>query len=414
MLPQPFILQLPLELCEKVIIEGQLSSQDVGSLRLTCTALAAIARPALIYSKVVLSRLRSDRDEFEKAVQDHRIYVQEIIWQGLDLDSWAKDDQLWQGILRRAHPNSMFQRLVRDPKLLWIPIRWQRRIWDKDWKNMWQASADWISEQIESMPNVTTLTIKPMPDIRVFGKTFEEGFDSGHYNEDRQFDFAVVLYVLLQPWCRVRTLNLDTRLPRRDFWDAKLYLEDSSAFQHLTSINICAIPRHEWSRHYFDSLLVHLKRAKNLRSLKLCFSDVPSKWNCTYRDTRFLLWDLFKKRRWPHLQSLHLVNAQSFHMVGRPLPLCCLPELRHLTLDNCDVKHQWIDDVRIQQTYPRLELITIRAEAKCCRKLTSEARILAYLKNEVADLDISHMICGEIVTDLNVPPCQLCSACTKE
>ncbi|TRX88288.1 hypothetical protein FHL15_010792 [Xylaria flabelliformis] len=416
MLPQPFILQLPLELCEKLIIEGQLSRQDMRSLRLTCTAFAAIAKPTLFYNQVVLSRLREDRDEFEKILKYHGLYVQEIVWHGLDLDSWVKCSRLWERLLREAHSSAVLQRVLRDSKLLWIPICWRGRIFpfrgDNTWENMRQAAADWISEQVESMPNMTTLTIKPMPDNQIFGKIVL-GAGIGRGYQDHRFDFTIILSVLLQPWCRVRTLNLNTRFRREDIWDARLHLKDSPAFQHLTTINICSNSKKSEFRHRPDSLLAHLKRAKNLRSLKLCFlkNFGGGGGNCYDFHERFLLTDLFKKPKWPHLHSLHIVNGLSFR-VGDPLPVYgCLPRLRHLTLDDCCVGYQWINEFRRQQSYSHLESISIRAGGRSSdMNLLPEARILAFLKNEVADLGVGPETGRLIVTDFKKPLCQLCSA----
>ncbi|KAI0861755.1 hypothetical protein F4860DRAFT_524100 [Xylaria cubensis] len=411
MLPQPFILQLPLELCEKLIIEGQLSRQDMGSLRLTCTAFAAIAKPILFYGRVILSRLREDRDEFEKILKIYGIYVQEIVWQGPDLDpcgEWTREH-----LPREAHSSVVLQRVLGGSKLLWIPIRSRGSIYpfrgDGTWENMRQAAADWISEQVENMPNMTTLTIKPMPDNQVFGKIIPgEGTASGY--QDYKFDFTIILSVLLQPWCRVRTLNLNTRFRRQDIWDAKLHLKESPAFQHLTTINICIISDKQKSRYRPDSLFAHLQRAKNLRSFKSCFSKMPSRGdNYCFRIENFPT-NLLRKGFWPRLHSLHIINGLFFDRGNSRLIYYRLPRLRHLTLDHCYVKYGWINEIRRNQTYPHLESITIRAgEESSDKNLISEARILAFLKNEIADLGLGNRTEREIVTEMKEPLCQLCS-----
>ncbi|KAI1753949.1 hypothetical protein F4782DRAFT_528879 [Xylaria castorea] len=428
--PQSFILQLPVELCEKVVCDNELSRQDLRSLRLTHPAFDAIARPLLLYGRVFLSRLIKDRDEFEEVADSHGRYVKEVIWRGLDFESWVQSPCLWAYIMGQAHPSGVLESVVRDANLLWIPIRYsfQANVHDEQvdstYKEMRRASADWISKQIEYMPNITTLTIRPMPDSRAFGKTIEtikpqydyrqhrqghdyEPIDTNHLNGE--FDFVVALSALRRPKCKVRTLNLDTTFRRPDIWDARL--QDAQTFQHLTTINICCTPRGSMGVVASGTLLHCLQRAENLRSLKLCFSHVPGKkYFCYLPDSpEYFLRELFEQTSWPHLHSLHIVNVRYRNIVAP------LPGLRHLTLDDCFMRYDWFENIRTQRVYPHLESITIRAyqnsgETKRPVQIASEARMLAFLRNEVADLDpnvIYHD--GEIITDTKVPLCQLCS-----
>ncbi|KAI0185475.1 hypothetical protein EV127DRAFT_412187 [Xylaria flabelliformis] len=417
---RPFILKLPIELCE--IVVDQLSLQDIKSLGLTCTALAAITRRGRLYGQVVLSRLTQDRDEFEKIVKSHGKCVKEVIWQGLDLESWASNRLLWQHLLRHAQSSAVLQ----DDSLLWIPIKFV------DWAYepiLGRIPANWISDQFESLPNMTTLTIKPMPETRAFCNNVTDGLPPNlMYRKGGQFDFVIALYALSRPGSKVRTLNLGTRFPKDDIWDVPIEgwdtpldddsgtpMEDlnapnSEAFQYLTTINICAAPIHRDYYSQYGTLGRCLQKAKNLRNLKLCFPDVPStKCSSSFSSANYLD-DLFTEVNCPHLHSLHIVNASYF---GGPY---WLKTVRYLTLDDCDVTPRSLDWFRTSKLFTQLESVTIRSrpvsEDFPPRILVSEARVLAFLKDQAA---LGHDNAkGEIITDTEVPLCTLCSSCTKE
>ncbi|TRX93782.1 hypothetical protein FHL15_005458 [Xylaria flabelliformis] len=416
---RPFILKLPIELCETIV--DQLSLQDIKSLGLTCTALAAITRRGRLYGQVVLSRLSQDRDEFEKVVKSHGKYVKEVTWQGLDIEYWAKNRLAWQYLLRKAHSSAVLQ----DPSLLWIPAKFVDYIYDP----IGRVSANWISDQFGSLPNMTTLTIKPMPETRAFGNNVTDGVPP-HLNNrgSGDFDFVIALYALSRPGSKVRTLNLHTRFPRGDIWDVPIEgwdvpmedgdilwedvdvpIQDSQAFQYLTTIHICAGPV---ERDYYspDGTLGRcLQQAKNLRSLKLCFPDVPSKESSRPFTSGNYLEMLFIEANWPHLHSLHLINVLGIYGLG------FVKKVRHLTLDDCEVTAASLDRFRKLELYTQLESITIRSRPvyeEFPQILVSEARVLAFLKNQAA---LGHDTAeGEIVTDTEVSLCTLCSSCTKE
>ncbi|KAI0861814.1 hypothetical protein F4860DRAFT_513609 [Xylaria cubensis] len=411
---RPFILKLPIELCE--IVVDQLSLQDIKSLGLTCTALAAITRRGRLYGQVVLSRLTQDRDEFEKMVKSHGKCVKEVIWQGLDLEYWARNRLAWEYLLRQARSSAVLQ----DRSLLWIPIKFTDYI---DNPIGW-VSANWISDQFESLPNMTSLTIKPMPETRAFCNNVTDGVPPHLMKRaSGQFDFVLALYALSQPGSKVRTLNLVTRFPRDDIWDVPIEgwvapiedcdvptadgedspiqepILDSQAFQYLTTINICAAPIQNTYYGVYGSLGCCLSKAKNLRNLKLCF---PSSANYLER--------LFIEVDWPHLHSLHIVDAPDFFVLDP------VKTVRHLTLDGCDVTSTSLHRFRYFQ---QLESITIRSQSVCRPaseeypwSLVSEARVLAFLKDQTAlGLDNAK---EEIVTDTEVPLCNLCSSYRKK
>ncbi|KAI1735304.1 hypothetical protein F4680DRAFT_470069 [Xylaria scruposa] len=381
------------------------------SLSLTCTAFAVTTRPIRIYSIVVLSRLIQDRKEFEKHLKDHRNRIQEVVWHGLDLESLMRDPVMWKSLLRQACMSSVVASVVRDPNLLWMPVEPV----DPSYENMCRVSADWISEQFESLPNMTTLTIKPMPDTRAFGFDMRKDVKPGHIeNPNGQFDFLVALSALSQPWSKVRTLNLDTRFPGSDVWRAPL--EDSPAFRYLTTINICVVPKRKeyiWGSEY--GTLVHfLQHARNLRSLKLCFLDVRyEEGPRESSDSAGFLNGLFSDYvKWPHLHSLHIVNVP--HLSRTFLVADPLERLRHLTLDNCDVTSQDLKWLRRGRELSQLESITIRSRRfSSDYHLVTETRLLAFLANRVQGLGPGTRT-GRIVTaNTEVPLGNLCSFCTK-
>ncbi|KAI0550618.1 hypothetical protein F4679DRAFT_594549 [Xylaria curta] len=405
-LTQPFVLRLPVELCELIIY--QLSCQDMKSLMLTCTAFAAIARPILSNSQVVLSRLIEDRNRFEKHLKNHPKHIQEVIWQGLDLESLMKNTAVWESILRQACTSSVVPSVVRDPNLLWMPVE----LVDSSYANMCRESADWISEQVKSLPNMTTLTIKPMPDTRAFGLEVEP-----HHikNPKGQFDFLIALSTLSQPWSKVRTLNLYTGPQGTNIWRAPI--QDSQAFQYLTTINICVMPSPEEyeGRDRTRTLVRCLRRATNLRSLKLCFLDVQynKRKSLESSEPRMFVNELFEypwsgEINWRHLHSLHIVNLPG---VGPYFGInfsSIKTLLRHITLDDCDTTPYDLACFGKWQLYS----ITIRSRYSCPR--VSEERVLDFvrgLRGQVESLGPGITKTTKIVTD--PPLCNPCLSCTK-
>ncbi|KAI0550619.1 hypothetical protein F4679DRAFT_594550 [Xylaria curta] len=378
MLSQPFILQLPCELCDKLVKEYHLPRKDIESLRCTCEAFATIAKP-LLYERVVLSRLIEDRDEFEKIGKEYGRHVREVIWQGLDLEFWLNNLALTRYLTNEAHPSILAASVARNSNLIWIQ---PRLFTDVRIGKEWQTLVDWISKQIDDLPNMTTLTIKPMPETRAFGSDVEKvpRFWTQPQNfESTIFDFILALLALGRPSCRVRTLNLDNRFRETDILEA---------------------------------LLGCILRAKNLRNLKLCFASALAN---AYHEPEPFLRKLFCGDSWPHLHTLHLVNLESFLIILATERSKRLVGLRHLTLDDCTIRPSTAEYFKREQLYTQLESITIRAHTVFPRRrfpklVVSGPRVLAFLRNEVADLgpDINSKTRGELVTDARVPPCQLC------
>ncbi|KAI0861813.1 hypothetical protein F4860DRAFT_524137 [Xylaria cubensis] len=413
MLSQPFILQLPRELCDQLLEEYQLSRKDIGSLRRTCKAFATIAGPVLLCERVILSRLEEDRAKFKNVVKYHGRHVREVIWQGLNLQNWRhinwRDNPASCDYLEdEAHSDVLAANVMQNTDLLWIPPQYYP---DPTVGKIWQAATNWISKQVDDMPNMTTLTIKPMPYIRAFGRETKEGhrfWAQYPVVGSTDFDFVIPLMALRRPSCRVRTLNLDTRFGKMNILEVQM--QDMDAFQYLTTINICFGPVK--SRDYTASrpLLACIKRSENLRNLKLCFADTSSKEK---HDPDLFLRGLICHRGSSRLRSLHIVNTSSF-LAPRAYS-GWLSGLRHLTLDDCDVTSSVLHWFRLHRYYTQLESITIRARPVDSRRffryLVPSATVLAFIKRDVEDLGpgIIYETPGELITDTPMPQCHLCS-----
>ncbi|KAI0185476.1 hypothetical protein EV127DRAFT_473496 [Xylaria flabelliformis] len=430
MLSQPFILQLPRELCDQLLEEYQLSRKDIGSLRRTCKAFATIAGPILLCERVILSRLEEDRAKFKNVVKYHGRHVREVIWQGLNLDFWLLNPVYLED---EAHSTILAASVLQDTNLLWVPPQnypdptigkiWQAAsvlpdsslLWvppqnhpDPTIGKIWQAATNWISKQIDNMPNMTTLTIKLMPDNRAFGSGFKEvpmSWTQPRVYGISDFDFVVALMALGRPGCRVRTLNLDTRFGK---WNIlQVPMQDTDAFQYLTTINICFGPVKRWKYRGSHPLLTCIERSENLRNLKLCFEDGLG---TGLNGPDLLLHGLKYLGGWPRLRSLHInaplwLERYSGYLSG----------LRHLTLDDCAVTADMLDCFRRNEYHTLLESITIRARptnsARFTTHLISSATVLAFIKREVEELGPgdTYKTPRELITDTTMPQCHLCS-----
>ncbi|KAI8954466.1 hypothetical protein F4801DRAFT_605380 [Xylaria longipes] len=428
MLSQPFILELPLELCEKLVLEHQLSRQDIRSLRLTCKVFADLGGPALSFDRVVLSRLKEDRDAFEEFVKKHGRYVREVIWQELDIETWG----YFNNRLRSEMPpdqRELLEAAVRDVDLFWLPSTCDSSIPILPPRDLWVA--DWITRGIR---NLDTITIQPMPASRKFCYrghdispsefTYEPTY--GHarrptYTSDSQVAFPL----LQQTRCKIRTLNVTTNMLRMDLWNVlgNFGLHDKEASRHLESISICALEGFVHDFNKGGKFHRCLQGVDNLRKLKLCFpmdrSD-HTRIDQPIIDVEAFVRQLFKNIKWPHLNSLHLVNAYDlFHNISkgkkRSVFSIVASQLRYLTMEDCRLRNWEISFAR-QGWFPQLESITIRSQGhptagEYRKKVVSEERLLAFFRNELEDLglDLHHTAPNEIITDTEAPLCQFCS-----
>ncbi|KAI1735306.1 hypothetical protein F4680DRAFT_452999 [Xylaria scruposa] len=367
--------------------------------------------------RVILSRLIEDRDAFEKIGNEHGSDVQEVIWQGLDLELWQHNSDLTRYLLNEARPDILAASVARNSSLLWIqPLYF---FIERIGKEL-QPLVDWFGNQIDNLPNMTTLTIKAMPENRSFGsdfKTVSRYWTQPPTFDNTSFDFIVALQALGRTSCRVRTLNLVNIFRATDILEAQM--QGLDAFQNLTTINICCGLINKESKSGL-TVLGCILRSENLRNLKLCFASARRNHNAGL-EPEPVLRKLFCGENWPHLHSLHLVNASAFFNLRAPERSRRLAGLRHLTLDDCTISPFVVEYLKREQLHTQLRSITIRAhtigpQERFPKTLVDGSRVLAYLRNEVADLGpgINSETPGELVTDTEVPRCQLCSRSQKK
>ncbi|KAI0454755.1 hypothetical protein F5B21DRAFT_474045 [Xylaria acuta] len=429
---ESFILRLPTELCE-MLVADYLPREDIKSMRRTCKFFNEIAKPALFYGRIVLSRVKKDRDAFEEVAEDYGRHVKEFVWQELDIESWQHDSNdrstYWPPSRREAVTAA-----ARDADLFWIPSTRDPNGDDDDILRPNQPwVADWLSRGIGKMPNIATITIQPTSRRRKFKhKEYEFSAWEFLYQKKREYrnrqirlsgrsDNQIALPSPVGRRHKARTLNVTTNMQRMDLWNilGHVGLQDREALRHLTTINICAFEGFTNDFVGGDAFPHCLQGAENLRNLRLCFPIDRS--GRGHPPPLALAVDdfphrLFADTNWPHLHSLHLVNAPSFLGKicdgGGSLFVGMGPQLRHLTLENSSVEPRQIYGLR---TFPHLESITIRSGGFVTRrryhkKEVSEDRLLAFLRHEIEDLglDLPHLAPHELITDTEEPHCELC------
>ncbi|KAI3335868.1 hypothetical protein F4824DRAFT_510439 [Ustulina deusta] len=388
MVSQPFILQLPVELCENLFTECGLSRQDLKSLRLTCKSFAVSAEHALSLALITISRLKAHRDVFEQTARDplRARYVKEIVWEDLldfkhtkpstESPAWAEFELLTNAAC--------------DMRLFWAPKTYVHNTLGNSsvFHKRSLYDSDWLVEGIKTMRNLTTITVRPMRGWRDF--TYESrliraaqyGASAWGITQHYSLGLMLIRPVLNQPECKVRALNLSIDMP--DDTD----LRDTQAFQYLTTIDICVFVRPD------DTMGLQLRRAleaaRNLRELKLRFRGSTNTQLKSW--TAHFVEKLLNAARWPLLHSFHLADAPTVPSDATSYFCTAIanlgPQLHSLTLDGCGVTYEILDLMREQQTFPRLQSFTIRSLGRRARQevAVSEIEVLAFLRNEIADL----------------------------
>ncbi|KAI1825537.1 hypothetical protein F4861DRAFT_194841 [Xylaria intraflava] len=314
-LSKPQFLDLPFEIVDKIILDGNLSVKDLKALRLTCKGFAAMAKTATLYHTVAISRLKEDRDKFVGIASIPQLakYVRQIVWHDLDLETWWAAQSLYA-----AWPVSQ-QAAAVDISLFWIPC-----LSTNSNGNLWIASevlaeqlsdCDWIANGVVRMPNLTTITVRPMPFTRSFRRR-DITYMAGHFAVTGSLvdgmygslGLKLMLPTLHQQGCRVRALNIEENPTRRTL--AALSLDDMNAFKNLTSISICFGLDSMQSEQSWQPLMRCLQSANKLQTLKICFQQAMRTCHASDGAAQTFVNLLFSVCCWPHLSTLQLVNRK--------------------------------------------------------------------------------------------------------
>ncbi|KAI0521178.1 hypothetical protein F5B22DRAFT_662332 [Xylaria bambusicola] len=406
-------MRLPVELWDMVLEDPDLTLRDLHNLRLTCKSLAGLTMPERFV--LTVSRFKKDRDRFEKVARSSSLsrHVRKIIWENLDLEA--------------INPLKLHLLLAAcDEDIFWAPLRYL---------GGQTTTSHWLVAGTKKMPNLRIILVRYMDETRKIHYKDEE-ISVAQYTSSRRsnprfydFDLPALSSVLCDPECQVRsfTILIGTGL---------LYATvPIDSFQHLTSIEIGLFCGFCEGHSY---LISRLRRARNLKNLKLRI--LPQDERDVARETEIetnnrqvgyrirkmctatFLQELVDDIHWPHLRSFHLAgchgdncpptepsirlkrevasllsnnnnNNYSFNNnrnIARAINALCR-QLKDLTLDECSVTCGVLDQLRKPyRKFPQLQSFNIqpRDHTGSWRIALPETKILAYLKNEIEDLQI--------------------------
>ncbi|KAI0428646.1 hypothetical protein F5Y09DRAFT_357600 [Xylaria sp. FL1042] len=365
MLSQPFILQLPVELCEKIVIACD-SRQELNALRLTCSALATIARPALSFARIIISRLEADRELFEQIARDpsRAEYVREILWEDLDLHLQGKELALFEAQITSSNKFEVTRvKFLRD-FAAGLPNG-----------SLCQGlSSDWVAAGINNMRNLRTIIGRPI-------RRYRNIPHGSHEDRAEQYTCQISEY-----WKTRRPCGLGWRMVHPIVWHLPYWCKqpilnsiagtsvdivDARAFSYLTTMDIWVDMQPHRSGRALEQCL---QAAKSMRDLKLRFQGG------TYHQTGFFLRSLLDAAHWPSLHSFYMYGGMIVQDIAN-----LGPQLRCLTLDECEeATYGFLNEIRENQSFPQLESIIFRCRNRhAALKLpVSQARILSFLRNE--------------------------------
>ncbi|KAI0966502.1 hypothetical protein F4678DRAFT_484130 [Xylaria arbuscula] len=386
MLAEPFILQLPVELCEYIFVECRLSRKDLISLSLTCRAFATTTRHALSLALVVISRLKADRDAFLEIAQDpwRAKYVKEIIWEELRLERHGIEV-----VSLNSSEAELLDRAACDVNLFWAP----KRDWDLSMRRYERRhNFKWLIRGMKKMANLKTIANRPMRGYRKFGYKGQDilavQYASKLWNikQHANLHLNAIGEVFYKSKCKVRGLNLSIGT-----LSCKYYYLDTHTFKHLTTLEICILTGHSTTTLYeLTCFSNQIQTLRALRNLKLHFrrlgDTLPQDWIAT------LLQNLLNAAHWPRLASFHLVNGPR-QSINHPDLLTEIlanlgPQLHKLALDECGVTYGFLDRMRTEQKFPQLQSFVVRYRGRASRQrvAVAETRVLGFLRNEISDL----------------------------
>ncbi|KAI2624798.1 hypothetical protein GGS21DRAFT_493806 [Xylaria nigripes] len=292
------ILTLPAEILDSIVIEYGLSRDDLKALRLTCKAFNQVATPALRYNRVILSRLKEDREALENLVQSGE--------QARYLSSGSLTLNVGFEPVLVAH----------DPAVFWLPYCHTINTAFIQFAGGMSINSvtGWLRQAVKRMANLTTITFVQMPDERRF-------MHGGRIHNAREFLFhaiveqrehgslglACVLPLLHEAKAKAHTLNIVEGLSR--FTLNAITLDDKTAFKRLTSINLCLSLNFVHSEAYSKTTVTCLKAATGLHQMKLCFRPAMRTCPNALHSVNQFLPTLFDGAHWPQLTSLILMNT---------------------------------------------------------------------------------------------------------
>ncbi|RYP67995.1 hypothetical protein DL771_006918 [Monosporascus sp. 5C6A] len=372
----PSLKDLPNELL--IFVISHLPVHTKKAFRLTCRAYEPIPLPFL-FRRIRLSRLREDKDAFERvaAHPQLRVHVRELVWYELELEAWRVP---WTGDVAGDDYNFM-RRLMRaatsDCELFWIPIHASNSS-----RLYFQQH---FFELLAQIPGLRTVASRPIPADRIIlykGRplpadlwtlSLEPNISGGN-----QGFFTYLVPAMRRPQSNIANLQLaEERLSRSGLFDRRYGAPDADAFRSLASIDLCLndlLWDHDGQKRSW-ALPRCLRGAQELRHLKLHIKVSP------FRDEQLhsFLNEVFGEAFWPSLTSLHLVDIPG---VCRDSIARCLERhattLHSLNFEECMVN--WGDIRKLKSLHLRLGSIKI-TQPYYYDRILGQQQLLSYVNN---------------------------------
>lgn len=395
-----------------IALDPELCPRDLKSLRLTCRVFEHTTKRAL-FRRVILSRLHEDRQAFEKYASDPSLArcVEEIVWEDLDLHipgpekgsvyrHYDPEDKYFKGNFTVSRDEE------RDRALFWVPethMETSRTRWELLGPTL-PGAFPWLFAAVKNMPRLSALTVSSMRYDRAIwynGKQFltclykraPYELENGHH---RSLGLVVVSALIRELGRQVQALKF-----RGGTWSV-LDTIDMRTTRYLETIDLGEYA-HIYDLPNSSQLFSNFQSLANLRSLRLGIMQ-------TYvyeRRCNDYLEALVTAPHWPRLQSFHLwsggYDCEEDDTIDRTEVIVRAianlgPQLLELTLLECCVTGPVLCRLRERQALPRLQSFRILAHACGSHKTIQlpEATVLAFLRNEIADLSTIQPCLSEV------------------
>ncbi|RYP87895.1 hypothetical protein DL770_004729 [Monosporascus sp. CRB-9-2] len=372
----PSLKDLPNELL--IVIVSYLPVHTKKVFRLTCRAYEPIPLPFL-FRRIRLSRLREDKDAFERiaAHPQLRVHVRELVWHELELEAWrvpfpddvAADDYDFMRRLMKAATS--------DCELFWIP----RYALNRSRLYLQQR----FFELLTQIPSLETVASRPIPANRIIsykGRPLPADLWTLSLEPDisggNQGFFTYLVPAMRRPQSNIAKLQLvEERLNRSGLFDQRYGALDADAFRSLASIDLYLNDLwwdHDGQKRNW-ALPRCLRGAQELRHLKLHIKGSPFR----DRQVHSFLNELFEDAFWPSLTTLHLVDVPG---VCRGSIARCLERhattLHSLDFEECMVI--WEEIRKLKSLHLQLGSIKI-TQPYYYDRILGEQELLSYLNN---------------------------------
>ncbi|KAI1097667.1 hypothetical protein F4804DRAFT_351271 [Jackrogersella minutella] len=423
--PLPTLTNMPYEVMVNIISNSDCTRADWANFRLVCLAMEQPGA-SFLFRWVKMSRLKKDWDAFKEIASREHLskHVRQIVWHELNIDSWTHTPRDLDPSSKKpkdkkgneVNPFSRSEQLMKDAledeDMFWLPkttptFNDRMPIYD----HIVGTFISGFAMGVKDMPNLKSVRSVPMPKNRVFyyrGIPLRASLyrfqDTPVRNISNDGFFKFLLPIMSQPESKIVSLHWADEPAAITTYSFNLISHHVSAFESLTSIDLCICQSMQASQAGPDGLIACLGAAAKLRQLSLCFerTSVP-----------FVLTNLiFEKCHWPELRSLKLMNAS---LPDGAYDFLCRnhsPALKYITLIMCNVK---VSEFVAMRNASTVELQSIRIVTIPSRDLrmvsqqnlveafnTKSTRCLTVDGNDIElDTDEGELATGELATGVS-------------